>query len=250
MRPSLAALLIVLLLSPSAFGAVPIRLDIRPDGASLAKGAGEAEPTVSADGRFATFGPWIRDLTTGAVERYAFDVDGTPVLTHSASEGDVMSEDGRYVVFLDEIYDDPRLLVRDRALQTTVALPITTDGQPISSFVFNPQISRDGRVVTFHARSSNLPGGVSSTQAYLHDIASGVTELVSIPAPGGTAGGEASWASPSYDGRYVVFRSQATDMGWGMIGPQMYVRDRVAGTTAHVRRSSGGAPLFSPRVIR
>jgi hypothetical protein len=74
---------------------------------------------VSADGRFATFGPSIRDMVTGAVERYAFDVDGTPVLTYSASEGDVMSEDGRYVVFLDEIYEEPRLLVRDshRALR-------------------------------------------------------------------------------------------------------------------------------------
>jgi hypothetical protein len=246
-RRAIIALSVIVLLASPVRGALPIRIDLTPSGDTLDQGSDPyglplAHLSVSADGRFVTIGPYVRELATGAIDRYAIDVDGTPITAFGAGESNIISADGRYVLFLGtQYYPVPRLLLRDRLLQQTVELPIGVGG-PIVGYVFGVQLSSDGGLVTFHANGTNLPGDAPYAQVYAHDIVSGVTELVSVPAGGGTPNGESYWADPSDDGQYVLFLSEASNLVLGVSGSQLYIRDRLAGTTELVSRNSSGEP--------
>jgi hypothetical protein len=246
-RRAIITLSVIALLASPVRGALPIRIDLTPSGDTLDQGSDPyslplAHLSVSADGLFVTIGPYVRELATGAIDRYAIDVDGTPITAFGAGESNIISADGRYVLFLGtQYYPVPRLLLRDRLLQQTVELPIGVGG-PIVGYVFGVQLSSDGGLVTFHANGTNLPGDAPYAQVYAHDIVSGVTELVSVPAGGGTPNGESYWADPSDDGQYVLFLSEASNLVLGVSGSQLYIRDRLAGTTDLVSRNSSGEP--------
>ena len=105
--------------------------------------------------------------------------------------------------------------------------------------------SDDGRFVVFYSDADNLVPGSASPhrQAFLRDTLLGTTELVSVSLSG-VAGNSAIVARVhvSDDGRYVVFVSHATDLvtgdtnGW----PDIFLRDRVAGTTTRLNVGPGG----------
>jgi Tol biopolymer transport system component len=106
-------------------------------------------------------------------------------------------------------------------------------------------ISADGRYLAFASSASNLVAGDSNGfgDVFVHDLISGTTERVSI-ATGGAQGSNVSGSpSISSDGRYVAFDSLAANLvPVDTNGARdVFVRDRLSGTTERVSVATGGA---------
>ena len=120
-----------------------------------------------------------------------------------------------------------------------------------------PEISADGRYVAFQSPAANLvPGDTNGDiDVFVRDLVAGTTEIVSVDSSGAIGNDVSGFPSISADGRYVAFHSYATNLipGDANTGSDVYVRDRVAGTTEKVSLTSTGAQptlgaSFVPRI--
>lgn len=112
-------------------------------------------------------------------------------------------------------------------------------------------ISADGRYVAFASKAPNLVTGDASLTAgdangtsdvFLRDMVARTTALISVNRFGtGTGNGPSGAPSISADGRFVAFRSAATNMHADDpdATTDIFVRDTLNGTTALVSRFSG-----------
>jgi Tol biopolymer transport system component len=107
-------------------------------------------------------------------------------------------------------------------------------------------VSSDGRFVAFRSFAGNLvPGDTNATwDIFVRDPLAGATELVSIATGGAQSNGVSGLfgISISPDGRYVVFESRATNLVPGDTNgaADLFVRDRLNGTTERVSVATGG----------
>jgi Tol biopolymer transport system component len=236
------------------------------------------DPSISADGRYVAFASnsdnlvtgdtnlnydiFVRDRVTGATTRVSvsssgaqastFDSDGSSSNPPLGSRGPSISGDGRYVAFWsdasDLVADDTNkaldVFVHDRVTGATTRVSVSRSGvQAGGSY---PDISSDGRYVAF-VSSSNVenPGDTSGYTGgvYVKDRVTGAVTRVSVNSSGAYGLGECFNPSISSDGRYVAFESNAENLVAGHTGfaYDVFVRDRVAGTTSCASVSSSGA---------
>jgi Tol biopolymer transport system component len=191
------------------------------------------------------------------------------------------SADGRYAVFLSAAVNavpgqvdhnsGQDVFLADRVAGTTTlvsraaGLPATTgNGESLSA-----AISDDGAYVVFLSRSTDhVPGQIDTNiedlgfgwelpgiDVFLYDRAAGTTVLVSHAAGSGVTAGEYPCISPvslSADGRYVAFGCNADDLVAGQddanFGPDVFLYDRVGGTTVLVSRKAGTAATVGNHV--
>ena len=114
-----------------------------------------------------------------------------------------------------------------------------------------PAMSADGRFVAFGSLSDNLvPGDTNaSSDIFVRDRMLGTTERVSVSSAGREGDAHSglfdgmSGPSISADGRFVVFDSEATNLVKGDTNgvSDVFIHDRVTGTTERVSVSSTGA---------
>lgn len=122
----------------------------------------------------------------------------------------------------------------------------------------------DGRFVTFASFASNLvPGDTNGVgDVFVRDRRTGVTERVSLGLKGAQGDGDSNMlgigtnTAISDDGRFVAFKSEATNLVRGDRNgvTDVFVRDRLAGTTERIsvdsdaREAAGGGdqPAISP----
>jgi Tol biopolymer transport system component len=111
---------------------------------------------------------------------------------------------------------------------------------------YEPSISGDGRFVAF----AGGPASVfqNGPQVYIRDRRRRTTTLVSAAAAGGQPDAASLSPSVSSSGRYVAFSSNAAHIVAGDTNGvfDVFVRDRVAGTTTRVSVSSAGAQGDAP----
>ena len=109
-----------------------------------------------------------------------------------------------------------------------------------------PSMSLDGRYVAFWSDAPLLPGDTNNYRdIYLLDREECTLERISL----GVGGAEPDWhcvfpsISPDPDGRWVAFHSRATNLatGDGNGVEDVFVRDRLLGTTERVSVDSSGA---------
>ncbi len=142
--------------------------------------------------------------------------------------------------------------------QVTQRVSVDSGGAQGNDGSFEPSVSADGRYVAFTSASSNLvPGDTTGfLDVFVRDRLSGVTERVSVDS-GGAPGNSDSGVygiSISADGRYVAFDSLATNLVPADTNGALdvFVRDRLSGTTTRVSVDSGGAQgnsdSFSPSI--
>lgn len=113
------------------------------------------------------------------------------------------------------------------------------DRSEVAAATSGPSISDDGRYVAFTSVSTTMvPNDHNGTaDAFVHDRLYGVTERVSVSSTGveGNDSSADSWSGTamSGDGRYVTFRSRASNLGAPASAQpgQLFLRDRVARTT-------------------
>lgn len=228
--------------------------------------SGARRPTerrlVSDDGRFVVFespAPFakgqstlqrlivLRDRKLGTSEVVSRNAAGK--LPNASVHDPSISANGRWITYISaasNLVPGDTNGVRDvfrhdtRTRQTT---NITRDANHRSG---PTSISADGRYVAFLSESDGLAPGdeYDLTQAYLHDTVTGETELVSVKTSGAARSAlpETS-VSVSADGQRVLFESVDQDLapGAGTSDRDIFLRDRVAGTTTKVAGNEDGA---------
>jgi len=193
-------------------------------------------PAITPDGRFVTYNSHGTNLVAGDVngERDIFLYDretGVTELISVSSTGEQanssswlsrLTNDGRFVVFLStasnlvpgDTNNQWDIFVRDRHEDATFRVSISSTGVEAEGTCAYPDISGDGRLVTFISSAENLVAGDDNGywDVFLHDRLTGETSLVST-GPLGVSGDQGSWnPSISADGNWVVYSSLATNL--------------------------------------
>ncbi|TQV84646.1 hypothetical protein FKG94_03750 [Exilibacterium tricleocarpae] len=113
-----------------------------------------------------------------------------------------------------------------------------------TSLVFDASLPPAGRYVIFSSKAANLVVGDSNeqTDVFVRDLVLDKTERVSIAANGGEGNAASAYASISFGGRFVVFRSQADNLVGGDTNAvsDVFVRDRLLGKTKRVSTAADG----------
>jgi Tol biopolymer transport system component len=231
-------------------------------------------PILSSDGRYVVFCSaasnladddadttvdiFRKDLQTGGVIRVTENAD---VAGDADSGCSALSGDGRYVLFcssatnlVDGDWNNTcDVFVKDldtgsltlRSLRDTDAATDVT----ANAFSDSAAISDDGRYVAFRSAAGNLVAGNSSTYTdiFLADVWTGAVALVSAGRSGFEANGDSDSPAISGDGRYVAFRSAATNLVTGDTNglADIFVVDMQAGTTVRASTNSGGAQALA-----
>lgn len=138
------------------------------------------------------------------------------------------------------------LFISTSYAQTTQKISLNSLGAEATKTSFMPSISSDGILVAFASEANNLMSGDTNgtTDIFVRNTQTGVTQRVSIDSLGVQANGFCSNPSLSADGRFVAFRSEANNLvaGTSIAHAGIYVHDRNSGTTEIISvDSSGGA---------
>ena len=216
--------------------------------------------SISGDGRFVAFATqeltpegyydghsqvYVRDLHTD--ELVLASRSASRVRGDDDSEMPGLSANGRYVVFQSSAdnlveQDTPHLAIFVKDLESgAVELASTThDGRFVDGC--QPRTSADGRRVTFYTTTDGIfPGTEDSTwMVAVKDLESGELLLASQTADGEPANAASTGQVLSPDGRYVLFKSSATNLAKNLEDRRWrtYLKDL----------DTGRLELLSPRV--
>ncbi len=265
-------------------GAVDIFLHDRVTGSTVRVSTGvngeEANgdsfrPSISADGRFIAFDTSARNLipngngrdvmvydritgvtTRASTKHPSFGNTGNPNGTSYVAK---ISANGRFVVFLstasnlilgDTTVSDTDAFVRDLELGVTTRVNVSSSGAQSSSGANWPAISGDGRFVVFLSADPNLvPNDTNGkTDVLLHDLATGVTTLMSVSKKGDQPPADSIAPAISGDGRLVSFGVDTNNLvpGDTNFGTDVFVKDRITGDVTRVNVSSSGDQAIFP----
>jgi Tol biopolymer transport system component len=211
-------------------------------------------PVISGNGRYVAFQSnnvpgtingtsdvFVHDLQTGSTVLVSVDSAGAPADRGDASNPSI-SDDGRYVAFdaaaqnlvPGDTNEAEDVFVHDMLTGQTTRVSVDSAGNQAddSSDLYSngPQISGDGRYVTFESAAGNLVAGDTNTcssfgqplfdfsvgghcpDVFVHDLQTGATTRVSVDSNGGEADGPSSDPAVDADGSVVAFLSSATNL--------------------------------------
>ncbi len=208
-------------------------------------------PILSADDRWVVFASTAQNLTTnvtsGSLNLFARDLgsnttrmisvgpDGSSPLGYL--RGAVGTADSAHAAF---VSTSNSVAVYDFSHRTGTVVCVGCD---------NPSLSADGRLVAYEMTNAGSP-----REIFLEDLQSGTNRLISINRLG-AGGGNGDSTSPllSWDGRFVVFASKASDLVDNDTNnaSDIFVRDLILGTTMLVSvnwqgSGSGNSPSTKP----
>ncbi len=210
-------------------------------------------PTISSamtpDGHFVAFCGYA---TPSSSSRYLFVWDSQAaalIYTNTAvvwTTNLAISPDGNRIVF-----NGPGLYAVDRAANTN--WQIASSLPPLRAGL---QFSGDSRFLVYSTTSAQVPlDNNGFADVYLYDFVTGTNLLVSQSNPPGAANGPSDSPTISSDGRFVAYRSTATNIHPGATNglPNVFLYDRQTGTTTLLSANASGmagnnrsfAPQFS-----
>jgi Tol biopolymer transport system component len=203
-------------------------------------------PSISDDGRFVAFistsgnlvspgggtsgihNIYLKDLRTGIVSLVSANPVGAPA-GDGNSDVPTISADGRYVAFCSVatnlVPGDTNgvmdVFLRDTVAGTTTRVSTSSaggQGNGPSGSTYGPYLSGNGRFVAFESDADNLIGDADTNHEkdiFVKEVETGATTRVSTAAAGEQANSSSYFPSISADGRYVVFRSTASNLAEG-----------------------------------
>ncbi|HUP17837.1 MAG TPA: S-layer homology domain-containing protein [Acidimicrobiia bacterium] len=203
--------------------------------------------------------PGIQPASAAQGELVRVSVSQNGAQADSSSTGGVVSGDGRYVFFTskagnlvpgdtngrDDIFRFDRLTAQVQPVSVTAA------GAFLSANHGLPVVSGDGRYVAFWSEGVFDPADTLRTaDVILKDMATGEVERLTLAPDGSNKIGDDRFSANkplamSDDARWVVFQSDATNLVAGDTDdgqPDIYVRDRILGTTTLLSTESDGSP--------
>lgn len=180
-------------------------------------------------------------------------VSPTGKATHNAIATSI-SSDGRWVAFMAEttgealvpqpVAPEWQAYARDTVGLRTWRVGVGAHGEAANAAVEWPKISADGRHVVFRSRATNLVAGVQDGRLHIfvQDLVTQVTELVSLSSQEVLSNDDSFTGAPSADGRFIVFASRGSNLvpNDTNAAGDVFVRDRLRGTTERVSVSSSG----------
>lgn len=190
---------------------------------------------------------FVKDLRTGSTTKVS-NITGEKVIeAYDAS----ISADGGRVAFSARIEINAwtsrtHAYVTDRTTGLTRKVSVSSTRQDAVYDASHPQISGDGRYVSFDSYASNLVVGDTNDRndIFVHDVLTGITERVGEGMGGVQANGNSSDPAISHDGRYVAFSSGASNLvpndTNSMWDNDVFVVDRVTRGTIRASVSSAG----------
>ncbi|MFK8112089.1 MAG: S8 family serine peptidase [Rubripirellula sp.] len=230
-------------------------LGIQADSAS-------GSPSISADGKFVAFDSTATNLVAGdtnavgdiflynrelnSIERVT--LVGANVEANGSSRTPSVNADGNFVAFstaatnfaIDDANGFRDIYVSDRSspgVFERISIGMTGEANGDST---EPKLSGDGRFVTFRSAASNLvPGDDNGIEdIFLFDRDTDTTIRVN----GDNANGFSNRASISGDGRFVTFRSNASNViaGDENQSADIFVYDRTSQQIARVNENAAG----------
>ncbi|MET0000115.1 MAG: HYR domain-containing protein [Candidatus Thiodiazotropha lotti] len=203
---------------------------------------------------------YLRDRSAGITKRVSVNSAGEQAEAGSFSSlsttNPEISPNGRYVVFssnaanldVSDTYAHEDIFIRDLQAQTTSILTNAFGGGPADGPSFSPDVSADGRYVSFLSFAGNLVADDTNGEMDLFLLDRNTSEIRKITTSNSgdwLDGYSGSYDSPpqiSADGRYVVFstNSRAVVTGDNNGGYDVFVYDRDLNTATRVSVNSSG----------
>jgi archaellum component FlaF (FlaF/FlaG flagellin family) len=139
---------------------------------------------------------------------------------------------------------------------TITRVSVDSAGNQVNGDSNGASISPDGRFVAFSSFASNIvPGDTNSTtDIFVRDTLTNTATLVSLGSAGNQGNDVSSQPSISPDGRFVAFKSYASNLVPGDTNDtdDIFVRDTLTNTTTHVSVDSAGnqanSDSFTPSI--
>jgi Tol biopolymer transport system component len=189
---------------------------------------------------------FVRDLPTGTTRLVSRT--GSGAAGNAASTSPALSADGRFVTFTSGATD---LVTADRNglpdvfrhdLRTGGTIRESVGGLPAGRTVGGSSVSGDGALVAFEVTAAGR------TDVYIRDIPGRRTRRQSVTPTGGETDGISVDPAVSADGRFVAFRSAASDVvpGDDNGAVDVFRRTLPAGPTVLVSRDHDGGPSDGP----
>jgi Tol biopolymer transport system component len=227
-----------------------------------ASGVDISAPVMTPDGRFvayaATTSGYISSSPTGEV--YVCDLVSNVTIWASTNAANiakavlnissaacyhpVISDDGQYVAFKAGTGTGPAMIFQYSATNGSVTA-ISSNAVKQVDDIYGPEMSPDGRFVVFLA--TNFSGACVTVE--LWDALAGTNSTISVAQDGSLPTNSIS-DSPavSTDGRYVVFKSNATNLTANVISNNfhIYCRDLQAGLTRLIDVDTNGVGSANP----
>jgi len=143
---------------------------------------------------------------------------------------------------------DYDVFVWDRLTRTTSRASVSSEGREANGWSFAPQLSADGRFISFTSSATTLDwndSNGSTDDVFLHDRLTGETTIQSVSSSGEQGNGPSGdyeGAFFSEDGRYLTFTSAADNLVEGDTNgiADVFVRDLLTSKTVRVSVSSSG----------
>lgn len=242
-----------------------IRISVNKDDGGDASGESHT-PSISSGGRFIAFASRAGDLVEGdenaLLDVYVYDRIASQMIrtsvaaTGSEPDGDskdpYISADGRYVTFSSSATNlvaeganiNVDIYVRDLSQGVTSKVSVRPSGVFTELNSWNPAISADGRHVVFTSGDNGLvTGDIEGPQdIFVRDLDTWAIERVSVSTAGVESNERNGVAVINADGSVVAWWSRADNLVEGDDNglDDIFVRDRVAGTTTRINVSSAG----------
>ncbi|HEY8514658.1 MAG TPA: hypothetical protein VIS07_03990 [Candidatus Binatia bacterium] len=235
-------------------------------------------PSISEDGRYVAFASaasnlvpgdtngsfdiFVRDRLAQTTVRVSVASDGTE--GNSLSLSPRISGDGSVVAFHSfasnlvpgDTNNVADVFARLMATGETVRVSVATDGTQGNQQSVGAAVSADGRFVAFDSDASTLvPNDFNGrTDVFVHELASGITERVSVGPDGVEGNNRSGFVDPpalSADGRYVAFTSGADNLVPDDTNNvvDVMLHDRVTGETIRVNVAADGSEADGPSTL-
>lgn len=190
---------------------------------------------------------FVANVLVNSIERVS--VSSAGVEGNGASAYPAMTPDARYVAFVSAasnlVHGDTNrtidVFVYDLEEHTIERVSLNNEGEQGNGNCWTPDISEDGRYVSFSSSSDNLVAGDSNgvVDVFVYDRQENTIVRASLSEHDMQANGESVNAKLSASGRYVVFESEATNLVSGDSNrvKDVFVRDLRGGRTTRLSQS-------------
>lgn len=233
------------------------------------------EPVISGDGRFIAFRSRdqfqdayptdvrpVDDDGNGTLDVFVYDFDTQPtprlrrvsrLTTDDELDADslrpAISADGSLVAFMtyselvvNDANSRPDIVLKDSQSGVLELISVTPGGSTGNGGSFNPAISADADAIAFRSEASNLVPGDTNARwdIFVRVRTAGTTARVSVASDGTQGNHHSMEASVSDDGRFVAFRSMASNLVTDDDNRRadIFVHDRDTAQTVLVSRSA------------
>lgn len=224
--------------------------------------ANSYSPSISANGMYVAFtseaynlgGPDLNDCADIIVrDRADHMVNNVSCAGNGPSTNPSISGDGAFVAFESDANNlvandnnDHRDIILVRLVYPYGAIRVSTSSLSIegNGDSQNASVSSDGRFVAFESASTNLVSSDTNgfTDIFVKDTVTGKTVRVSIASGGSQGNGSSVNPSISGNGRFIAFRSSASNLVPSDTNGQddIFVHDQQTGSTSRVSITSAG----------